>query len=142
MLSISSSCFSSSSFLADSTMPAADAGSATLSTTLLSFSRNLTAYHLFLSAEMLSGRTSATAATAFSRSSEKISFGRSASFLWATSTALSISLSRPVCFKAEVSTTGQFINMERRATSIFMPLFSRRSVMFSAITTGTPVSMS
>ena len=113
-----------------------------LSTTLLSFSRNLTAYHLFLSAVMLSGRTSATLATAFSISSVKISFGSAASFLWATSTALSISLSRPVCFNAEVSTTGQFINMERRSTSIFMPLFSRRSVMFNAMTTGTPVSMS
>ncbi len=55
--------------------------------------------------------------------------------------ASSISLSRPSPFSADVSTIGQSSSMERRLTSILIPLFSRRSAMFSAITTGTPVSI-
>ena len=113
-----------------------------LSTTLLSFSRNFTAYHLFLSSEIVSGRTPFTSATAASISLEKISLGRSTSFLLATLIAVSTSASSPVCFRAEVSTIGQSNNIESLFVSILIPLFSRRSVMFSAITTGTPVSIS
>ena len=113
-----------------------------LSVTLLSFSRNFTAYHLFLSSVTEAGSASFMSSTAFSRSLEKISPGRSACFLEATFTASSISASRPLCFKAEVSTIGQFSSMESRFVSMRIFRFASRSDMFSAITTGIPVSIS
>ena len=142
MLSISSSCFFSRAFLCASTVWAAALESFMLSTTLLSFSRNLTAYHLFFSSETESGRTLLTSATAPSSSAEKISFGRSISDFLATFTASSISLSSPSPFSADVSMIGQSSSIESLFTSILIPLFARRSAMFSAITTGTPVSIS
>ena len=141
MLSISSSCFFSRALLCASTVWAA-AERFILSTTLLSFSRNLTAYHLFFSSETELGRTLLTSATAPSSSSEKISFGRSISDFLATFTASSISLSSPSPFSADVSIIGQSSSIESLFTSILIPLFARRSAMFSAITTGTPVSIS
>ena len=128
-------------FLAFSTIDLLEAERGVLSTTLLSFSRNLTAYHLFLFSVMSAGSTPSTSATAASNSLEKISLGRSASFFLATLTASSISLSRPVCFNADVSTIGQSRSMERRSMSILIPLLASRSAIFNAITTGIPVSI-
>ena len=109
---------------------------------MLSFSRNFTAYHLLLSSEIDDGSTFLTSAIAASTSLEKISFGRSTVFFFATLIASSTTSSRPFPFNADVSTIGQFNNIERRSTSILIPRFSNKSAIFKAMTTGTPVSIS
>ena len=54
--------------------------------------------------------------------------------------ASAISSSMPVLRSAEIITTGQPRLRESARTSILSPLFSTRSAMFRAATTGRPVS--
>ena len=99
------------------------------------------AYHLFLSLPIEFGKTAITSLIAFSNFLEKISLGKIVSFFKAILTALSISISNPVCFNAEVSIIGQFNKLERRSTLISIFCFFTKSTIFKAITTGIPVSI-
>ena len=112
------------------------------STTLLSFSRTLIAYHLFSASGMLDGSSASIALTLSSTLPSKIALTVPAAWLFATLIASAITSFRPVFFSAEVSMIGQPSFLDSAFTSMLMPFFFRRSHIFKAITTGIPVSIS
>ena len=138
MLSLSSSICVSTSRIRSSAFGHALPSCCTI---LSSRSNSLMAKNLFCCAGM-SGSISAMASSAFSTGSEKVCTQTSLLFCCASSTAFCAACCMPVPFKAEMGTTSQPSAFFSCAGSITSPFFWTISIIFTAMTTGIPSSVS
>ena len=140
--SVSSSRFFSSSAAIDSIFKATCSCRLSDLRTAESRSSSLIAYQRRRTGFISDGRSSDTAETASSTSAEK--HGRTAndSPFSASRQAFSHALSIPFPLRADVSTTLQPKREESLSTSILSPFLFTTSIIFSAMTTGFPSSIS
>ena len=141
MLSLSSSnCFSQSETIVSSSA-LTSAGSRSRSSTLASRSNSLMLYHRAFSAGTRSAANSRIRANASSTGPEKVCCGRVMIPALAICTARSATSFEPAPLTAEVSITSQPSAAASLWVSIRSPFFLTKSIMFSAMITGMPISV-
>ena len=111
------------------------------SMTLSSRSKTLMAYQRCCSSGIVCTTASSIWAIACSTGPEKVCIGTVLVFFAALMAASAASMT-PVPFKAEISTILQPSSRSSSLTLMLSPFFLTRSIMFSAMTTGMPSSVS
>ena len=136
MDSASSSSSSSTAVMSFSSFSRTSLPNAKRASTLLSRSNSLTANQRRCASSVTSAISFSISVSAFSMVSENACFAAAAFFAASTSSLV------PSPLMAAVSTTGTPSSLESFLTSITSPRFLTISIMFSAITTGMPISSS